>query len=841
MWMGPRVLWLLLIGFSLLAVPGCGGCFRRGVAAKKQAVADKEAALAERLKKPKKKPDFEIKRITLEPVAGDDDRLRSVKPGHWVIATQEMKTNNFDFDGRLEAHVGDTKGQPIRLPGTPFQFTTSRPAALPKGQPKNFEMVLFVPPGHKTVGVSSLLRGRGGGRQSLPSQELFTAMPDYEYLFVVLARNRDRYGYLKALDSVRSPWEDDLDFRPLSYYQVVAPPIGSHVSLPSQPLVWTSIAYVLWDDVDGRVLSGEQQTALVDWLHWGGRLIISGPDSIDALRGGFLGPYLPVTAAPSCQLAEADLGPLSSYWTLGGRGRSGVPLVVTSAWSGVKLQLSEGARMVPHTGGLLAERQVGRGRIVVSAFRLDQRALLRWNGFDGFFNACLLGRPRRRYVRSDIQTDFRLQWADHQGHERDSRFVTGLRYFTRDTFLASATADLYRAVETQDDGAGGPAGRAEAGFGGWPPPDTLPGQTSRNRRRPGDGIPSAASWNARSDVARLAVGMLRDAAGITIPRAEFVVWVLVVYLLVLVPGNYLVFRSLGRVEWAWVAAPVIALVCTAAVVRLAQLDIGFARSETEIAVLETQAGYPRGHLTRYTAIYTSLGTTYDLIFDDPSVLAQPLSGRMPCTVDYARFRDVRLTGLRVDSNTTSTVHSEQMFDMGGGLKLGRSDAGQRQVINGTHLSLSQVAVIRKRVTEAGSEQVELCQIGDLSAGAAAQLSFRPHQPGSASRPVATRSSRSEAPLRLDRLIHLALDPRQVEPGEVRLVGQVDASLAGLTVDPAAPQRRGATLIVAHLTFPDRPSPQADVNSRGDFESPVRSLGRSDAAEAKRNSRNGTDD
>ena len=55
--------------------------------------------------------------------------------------------------------------------------------------------------------------------------------------------------------------------------------------------------------------------------------------------------------------------------------------------------------------------------------------------------------------------------------------------------------------------------------------------------------------------------------------------VLIGYLFVLVPLNWLLFRVLGRVELAWAAAPVIAVVCTGLVVWLAQLDIGFARSD----------------------------------------------------------------------------------------------------------------------------------------------------------------------------------------------------------------------------------------------------------------------
>ena len=69
--------------------------------------------------------------------------------------------------------------------------------------------------------------------------------------------------------------------------------------------------------------------------------------------------------------------------------------------------------------------------------------------------------------------------------------------------------------------------------------------------------------------------------------------VLLAYLVVLVPLNWALFWLLGRVEWAWIAAPLIAVACAVAVVWLAQLDIGFARAHTGIAVVELQSGYPR--------------------------------------------------------------------------------------------------------------------------------------------------------------------------------------------------------------------------------------------------------
>ena len=88
---------------------------------------------------------------------------------------------------------------------------------------------------------------------------------------------------------------------------------------------------------------------------------------------------------------------------------------------------------------------------------------------------------------------------------------------------------------------------------------------------------------------------LEQATGITVPPRSFIVWVVVGYLCVLVPVNWLIFRLIGRVEWAWIAAPLIAIGCTAVVIEQAQLNIGFASSQNEIAVIETQADYSRAH------------------------------------------------------------------------------------------------------------------------------------------------------------------------------------------------------------------------------------------------------
>ena len=76
------------------------------------------------------------------------------------------------------------------------------------------------------------------------------------------------------------------------YYRVVpitvGPQVKSRVELPSYAMLWTGIAYVLWDEADPGKLNLMQQQALLDWLHWGGQLILSGPGTLGVLRNSFL-------------------------------------------------------------------------------------------------------------------------------------------------------------------------------------------------------------------------------------------------------------------------------------------------------------------------------------------------------------------------------------------------------------------------------------------------------------------------------------------------------------------------------------------------------------------------
>jgi hypothetical protein len=601
--------------------------------------------------------------------------------------------------------------------------------------------------------------------------------------------------------------------------------------LPNCSLYWTGVAAVLWDDAMPQNLDAEQQQALLDWLHWGGQLILSGPDTLDALRDSFLAPYLPATAVGTRQLTREDMAPLAAAWTVDSRRaqrRAGNLRPASSAaksplwplaaepWPGVRLEKHPQAQYVPGCGELVVERRVGRGRVVLSAFRLSGRELLAWPGWDNFFNACLLRRPARVY-RTDADGETRLEWAGQVADRFDPQLVSNLRYFTRDT--GRSFAELAPDVAPQGD-----------------PQD--PFATEADRRQ-GTGV---AAWNDFNAAAAAARDALRNAARIEIPPRSFVVWVVVVYLVVLVPLNWLFFRLLGRVEWAWAAAPVIAVACSMVVIRLAQLDIGFVRSQTEIDVLEIQGDYPRAHLTRFTALYSSLTTAYTVRCQhDPGALAQPfatvnapgdfrlLPGQGLTELAWRHDRDGLLDGFHVSSNATGMLHSEQMIDLGPVVQVAQTAGQASRVSNRSRLTLLDAAVIRR--TAAGT--LEMARLGKLEPGAMVSADFvaapAPVSPGAtgsgrasvSTLPGATGSASAlpVAPgeLSVERLVELALDGRQLQRGDVRLVAAIDQPLEGQQIEPAASQVRCAGLVLVHLNRGFGPDPQSDLNTRSDVE------------------------
>ncbi|MEX2026855.1 MAG: hypothetical protein WEH44_06130, partial [Pirellulaceae bacterium] len=660
-WATLLLAFLVVLGATL---PGCGGCKKEDPIAKKKREAEEKKKEAERRAKQKAeepKPNFEMAIQVLpnyEIVEPDPDKKKEmeeeddadpvarqsaftyVKPGHWGQAIHKMKANNFDFHARLRTSPIDAQRRPLEVERTNYRLVSFRPAVLPKGQAKQIDTLFFLPRRERNLqGAynlnSELLSARGGGTQHTGFR-LANSMDEHQYFILVLASNNSSYVYMNGLKSVVVSEDQLADGGELRYYRVILPKIDRSVPLPNNLQTWTTIAYVLWDDIDPGLLTPEQRTATIDWLHWGGQIIVSGPNSLDKLRGSFLAPYLPAQSGPVRKLTQADVEELSRHWSLPSKKKGEnreIQILPDKPMVGVELKKHEEAQFVPDTGELVAERRVGGGRIVVTAFPLNDLRIRYWKNFDGFFNSVLLRRPGREFDQSNDLAALEMKWAGAtlSPFIRDPRLSTTLRIFTRDIGYLSGQAMPTAAAAPPPQATEEPAYNQ---FGpGFPQPQQPVAQyTSLEhpdiddwrftgyQAQPSSGV---GGWNDFSGAADAARDSLDESAKIEIPKAQFVLQVLAVYLIVLVPLNWLVFWLMGRVEWSWAAAPVIAIVGAICVIRLAQLNIGFVRSRTEIAVLEVQRDYPRAHVTRYTTLYTSLSTAYQVAFDDPAAVSLP--------------------------------------------------------------------------------------------------------------------------------------------------------------------------------------------------------------------------
>lgn len=883
----------------ILGITGCKGCLPDPlVQSDPNKATDIDEIEKKKKEKAKLKEDFEFQPAMVVP--GELSESRSfVKPGHWVTVRHQVKANHFDYQADLFTRATDSMGEPLEIEHTPFHVSSSRPLQLPKGQDKVLETSYFVPVVKQTdlltpksVWLHRELRAARGGR--LVKEDIrqgTVAMPLYQYHFVVLSDEPARLSYIQSLPTASSPTSMEADTNRLVFYRVFAPVLDRYAPLPAHALTWTSIAYVLWDDQSPDILTLDQQQALVDWLHFGGQLILSGAGSLEKLRGSFLEPYLPAIPGNTTEVTAAAIDELNENWSLtevktGNRrllaSLPGKPILAA------ELTLAEGAQYVPKSGKLLVELPVGNGRVVASTVSLGDSRLLQWGSLDNFFHGAILRRPRRRFENKDGSPD--TVFVDFPQLVRDSRFSTTVRFFSRDISVFSTEDDgRYRAVVAKDDVYPDDITLGTQNRFG-PTPDSRPRPTV-NDIHPDQHEPhlrgywsgwrtSMASWNDRSGAANAARQALKDAAGISIPKGSFVLKVLAIYLAVLAPLNWLIFRLLGKVEWAWVAAPVIALVGAFVVVRTAQLDIGFARSRTEVGIIEGFGGFSRAHVTRYAALYSSLTTSYDLEFSEDGAQALPFAASeyqrrvhdSVYEVTMRRDQTLKLSGFLVPSNTTGTVHSEQLLDLGGKIQLVGSESSGWRIDNGTPIHIRVSGVLRRRAD--GS--IERSWIGDLRPKSSVPLKFVPvtneqvhfpewdQAPETLSYDVQAREilarldqdkngklSEREAQAdpriaeqfsRLDQLIEgrgdrqwtrdellrwcrlsragdlslgqmceLASQALRLIPGEFRLIGLTEDEVAGATAQPAASQQLVRSLVLIHLRPGEWTEPRSDVN------------------------------
>lgn len=799
---------------------------------------------------PAKQPDpptgslaaYELPRLVTH-VAGLDAGTLDYKPGHWMPLAIEVQANRDDLRGAVEAGFAAADGLPAPIPPQGDRVGIERTLVVAKGQRRVVETLAYAPLSEAPHRFEARLLDRDGNRLASAGVAA-RPLAAHQYFILVLAREPERYRYLAKQPSLAGVVDELLPHDEQADYVPLFPRPSARAAAPSHLAGWTSTAYVVWDEYPADTWDEFQQRALVDWLHWGGQLIVSGPNSLDALRGTFLAPWLPATAGPMETLADAHLEALRAWDGLRPLELPARPNLTRLALASPGPDQRGGTVLVGSAERpLVVEGAVGRGRVVVTAFRLNEPALMAWSGYDQLLNAALLRRGVRRFIVLEGGEALGVAWRE--GTPFDARRNTSVRFFARDArwstpprvasasrYVQFPSAPLPELVAAGAAVPDAPPSLTQNGY--WPQPEAIaPQEVPRG--------PGVAAWNDFGDAADAARSALRDAAGVVVPGRGFVLGVLAAYVVVLVPLNGLVCRLLGRVEWAWIAAPVVAVGFTALVVRLADLDIGFARTSTVLTVVEVQPGYARAHATRYTAIYNSLAARYTLGSTDPGAALLPMSMEAPREPLLARLRRepvtdaapatavARLENLYVPSNSALVVHGEQMLDLGGTFDWVRLADDHYRLVNRTPFELHGAAVVGpSQAAWIGTLAPQVpadVWLGErpegslwrewhapAAAAAGGQRSMGPG--GSASAAPATTAPPPEggaetgAPEALAELFALAYD--DVPWGELRLVGYTRDAVPGQSLEPATSETRRAALFVVHLTSPWRKPPARDV-------------------------------
>jgi hypothetical protein len=615
----------------------------------------------------------------------------------------------------------------------------------------------------------------------------FNVMRAAEYFFVVLTTRPDQFTRFQVADWARAS-ETQLD-NPFSgsNYRIVVPDASDVLPMPETMLDLTSTAVVLWDDLSEDALTPLQLSALADWIRFGGRLIVNGPAGSEAFANTSLADLLPLTPTSNIELDGDAATELLTNWSVpSDRTLTKQIESIRSESSRIAIdgRLDSDAFAIQDTSSLVLARRVGRGHVIQPRFDLTDNWIEAWDSYDSFVNAVILNRPPREFARSSLdeeqedfsESDLSLYLAGTK-LRADAAVNTQFRILSRDGVLPKTDQNEEPS-------------RSNSPF---------------DRFSRIDAVTGLSAWNDDSDVLTLMRQTLSSEAGIEIPASGLVIRSLALYLIVLVPVNYIVFRLMNRLEYAWFAVPVIAILGAVWAARQARLDIGFARSNTELAVLEAHAGYRRAHLTRLIGIYNSLSSRYELQFPSVDGIAAPLDNEpdpgteVKPTIRISFEEGPSLADFAVRSNRVRYVHTEEMIDLRGSF----SFDGDHTLSSDSPLELLDGVLIRRSASGA----TEIAVVGSLVAGEPRTVEFRS---------TGEVGVASELPMQTTRIIQGLASPQMIPPGETRLVARIDGRIEGVKVTPAASQHSAQTVAVIHLKNPKLPDPAADRNLASDF-------------------------
>jgi hypothetical protein len=263
--------------------------------------------------------------LTLRPGYAGAYRL-----GEWFPVTVEVANDGRDLRGMLE----------WSFPGSPGQPVFRREIDLPRGSRKRVTLDVFAH-GFARNGTLRLIEN---GNVVLEQSIGIEAIEMDRFLVVVVGSDPTLLTSLSAMSISGANGT-----------------VVRHISpddLPSHPLVLRGVNAIFMYDVDTAALLADQRTALRDWVHLGGQLVVGGGINGERAAAG-LADILPIEATRT--LNQGDLSPLAQFVGSPPTPSAGPLLVVRPR---------PGAEALPPDTQLIYRHRLGSGVVVFSAFDL---------------------------------------------------------------------------------------------------------------------------------------------------------------------------------------------------------------------------------------------------------------------------------------------------------------------------------------------------------------------------------------------------------------------------------------------------------------------------------------
>ena len=240
------------------------------------------------------------------------------------------------------------------------------PISLPTGANKRLPLVVYLPPFAERVAVRLVVNGETAATTN--SNRLRNAGDD-TLLYGVVTPDMGGLAFLETIPGRRA--EAAVAFLTLD-------------DLPEVSSAWNVLDVLVLDDTDTSRLTAGQQSAMRAWVESGGQLVVSGGPGGPRTAAG-VADLLPV--AVDGVTSMPDLPALSDY--------AGLPFDDAGAYVITTSRLNAGGEtLIDQTGTpLLAQRDLGRGRVVFLALDPKLTPLAGWAGGAALWGAIAAGAP----------------------------------------------------------------------------------------------------------------------------------------------------------------------------------------------------------------------------------------------------------------------------------------------------------------------------------------------------------------------------------------------------------------------------------------------------------------